>query len=138
MREWGQEVAEMAERQRTEIDAVLLAAVREAAEEQGRSETDVLEEAVIAYLSFLAARRAFVGRAPGADTVDIGGLVGEGHAPGMPMDPNTWRPRSSAELFALVDRWQRGNGVEHLSDEEAMRLAVEEQHAMRDERGAQR
>ncbi len=32
-----------------------------------------------------------------------------------------------------VDAWQRERGVEPLSDEEAMRLAVEEQHASRRE-----
>lgn len=44
------------------------------------------------------------------------------------------RPGSLAELFEQIDRGQRERGVEPLSEEEAMRLAVEEQHAWRRER----
>lgn len=39
--------------------------------------------------------------------------------------------RSFGEIFAKVDEYQRRHGVEPLSDEEAMKLAVEEQHAHR-------
>lgn len=38
---------------------------------------------------------------------------------------------SFGSIFARVEEWQRRRGVEPLSDEEAMRLAVEEQHAHR-------
>ena len=127
----------MAERQRTEIDAALLAQVRAVADAQGRPESEVLEEAVIGYLSFLYARSGLLGVRPEGDTADIGRPVEETYV-GSPSDPSTWRPRTSAELFALVDRWQRESGVEPLSDGEAMRLAVEEQHAFRSERGASR
>lgn len=44
------------------------------------------------------------------------------------------RPGSLAELFKRIDRGQKERGVEPLSEEEAMRLAVEEQHAWRRER----
>ncbi len=44
------------------------------------------------------------------------------------------RPGSLAELFERIDRGQKERGVEPLSEEEAMRLAVEEQHAWRRER----
>jgi len=37
-----------------------------------------------------------------------------------------------------VDRWKHERGVELLSDDEAMRLDVEEQYATRSERGAPR
>lgn len=38
------------------------------------------------------------------------------------------------EIFASIDRYQIEQGVEPLSEEEAMKLAVEEQHAWRRER----
>lgn len=85
----------MVEKQSTQISAELLEELRRRAQEQGRTETDVLEEAVKRYLE---------------------------------------RPRSLAELFERIDRGQRERGVEPLSEEEAMRLAVEEQHAWRRER----
>jgi len=44
------------------------------------------------------------------------------------------RPRSLAELFERVDAGRRERGVQPLPEEEAMRLAVEEQHAWRRER----
>jgi hypothetical protein len=44
------------------------------------------------------------------------------------------RPGSLSELFERIERGQRERGVEPLSDEEAMKLAVEEQHAWRRER----
>ena len=44
------------------------------------------------------------------------------------------RPGSLAELFEGIDRGQRERGVAPLSEDEAMRLAVEEQHAWRRER----
>jgi hypothetical protein len=44
------------------------------------------------------------------------------------------RPSSLAELFEGIDQGQRERGVAPLSEGEAMRLAVEEQHAWRRER----
>ena len=41
------------------------------------------------------------------------------------------------ELFEDAVRWQRERGIDLLSDEEAMRLANDELHAMRRERKAQ-
>ncbi len=128
----------MAERQRTEISVELLDQVRAVARAQGRPEAEVLEEAVLGYLSFLAARSTFVRRSSEArDTADVGRPLEEIYADPHP-DPVAWRPRSSSELFALVDRWQRERDIEPLSDDEAMRLAVEEQHATRSERGTPR
>lgn len=48
------------------------------------------------------------------------------------------RPGSLKELFERAERWQREQGVEPLSDEEAMEIANEELHAMRRERKASR
>jgi hypothetical protein len=103
---WSEEV-EMKEKARTEISTELLEELRRVAREQGRSETDVLEEAVRYYFR-LALDRAL-------------------------SDPDLLKPNLS-ELFERVDREQRERGVEPLSEEEAMRLAVEEQHAWRRER----
>lgn len=44
------------------------------------------------------------------------------------------RPGTLVELFEGADRWQRERGLDPLSDEEAMKLADEELHAMRRER----
>jgi hypothetical protein len=44
------------------------------------------------------------------------------------------RPGSLRELFEQIDQGQRERGVEPLSEDEAMRLAVDEQHAWRRER----
>jgi len=85
----------MADKQRTEIDARLLEELRRRANELGRSETEVLEEAVRRYLD---------------------------------------RPGTLAGLFERVDGGQEERSVEPLSEEEAMRLAVEEQHVWRRER----
>lgn len=43
------------------------------------------------------------------------------------------RPGTLAELFEGAARWQREQGVDPLSDEEAAKLADEELHAMRRE-----
>ncbi len=75
---------------------MLLDAVREIAADEGRGESDVIEEALRRYLA-----------APSREGETFGGI------------------------FARVEEWQRRRGVEPLSDEEAMRLAVEEQHAHR-------
>jgi hypothetical protein len=44
------------------------------------------------------------------------------------------RPGSLAELFESIGQGQRERGVAPLSEAEAMRLAVEEQHAWKRER----
>ncbi|MGH3106528.1 MAG: hypothetical protein ACRDM3_04935 [Rubrobacteraceae bacterium] len=44
------------------------------------------------------------------------------------------RPGSLAELFEGIDQGQRERSVAPLSEAEAMRLAVEEQHAWKRER----
>lgn len=44
------------------------------------------------------------------------------------------RPGSLEELLERIDQGQRERGVEQLSEDDAMRLAVEEQHAWRRER----
>lgn len=46
----------------------------------------------------------------------------------------TQRPRDLLEVLDSMARYRRERGVEELSEEEAMRLAVEEQHAWRRER----
>ena len=48
------------------------------------------------------------------------------------------RPGSLAELFEGIDQGQREQGVAPLSEGEATRLAVEEQHAWRRERRSSR
>lgn len=89
----------MAEKQKTEIDAGLLEELRRRAEEQGREEGELLEEAVRRYLLALAPRRS----------------------------------GSMEEFFEKVERRRREEGVEPLSEDEAMGLAYEELHAMRRE-----
>lgn len=83
----------------TRVDRELLEAVRKVASEEGRGESEIIEEALRDYLGASRLR-------------DEGG-------------------ESFGEIFAKVEEWQRRRGVEPLSDEEAMRLAVEEQHAHR-------
>lgn len=85
----------MTEKSRTEISTELLEELRLKAQDIGRPETDLIDEAVRRYLD---------------------------------------RAGSLAELLERGDRWQREQGVEPLSEEEAMKLAVEEQHAWRRER----
>lgn len=82
-----------------EIDDRLLAEIRRLADERGRSERELLDEAVVSYLR----------------------------------DQVLW-PESLPEFFERTRRWREAEGVEALSEEEAMRLAVEEQHAWRRER----
>lgn len=86
-----------------EIDDKLLTEIRRLAGEQGRSERDLLDEAVLGYLR---------------DQVRKSG--------------------SLSDFFERVERWREVRGVEPLSEEEAMRLAVEEQHAWRRERAGER
>ena len=91
----------MADRSRTEINTELLEKLRQIAVEEGRSEEEMLEDAV---QYFLLGRAYFAIKSS---------------------------PRRIEELFDSLDAWQRKSGVEALSDEDAMRLAVEEQHAFR-------
>lgn len=85
----------MVEKSRTEISTELLEEIRRKAQNTGRPESELIDEAVRRYLD---------------------------------------RAESLAELLDRADRWQRERGVEPLSEEEAMKLAVEEQHAWRRER----
>jgi hypothetical protein len=78
-----------------EISPELLEELRRRAREQGRTERELLDEAVKSYLE---------------------------------------RPSSLAELFDGIDQGQHERGVAPLSEDDAMRLAVEEQHAWRRER----
>ncbi len=105
----------MEEKIRTEISGELLEAVRRLAEEQGRSESEVLDEAVRYFLGSYA----YFARISTRRDVDVEALLPWGS--------------SIRELLDHVDAWQRERGVEPLSDEDAMRLAVEEQHASRRE-----
>lgn len=85
----------MAEKSRTEISTELLEQLRSKAQDAGRPESELIDEAVRRYLD---------------------------------------RASSLAELLERGDRWQREHGIEPLSEEDAMKLAVEEQHAWRRER----
>ena len=78
-----------------EISPELLEELRRRAREQGRTERELLDEAVKGYLE---------------------------------------RPSSLAELFDGIDQGQHERGVAPLSEDDAMRLAVEEQHAWRRQR----
>jgi hypothetical protein len=104
----------MSEKVRTEISGELLEAVRLLAEERGREEGEVLEDAV---RYFLGSYRFFT-RVSERSDVDISAAVPD-------------RPGSLEELFERIDRGQRERGVEPLSEEDAIRLADEELHAMR-------
>lgn len=104
----------MSEKTRTEISGELLEAVRRLAEAQGREEVEVLEDAVRYFLGSYQ----FFTRISGLHDVDIATVYPE-------------PPGSLNELFERIDRGQRERGVEPLSEEEAMRLANEELHAMR-------
>ena len=105
----------MEEKVRTEISGELLEVVRRLAEEQGRSESEVLDDAVRYFLGSYA----YFTRISKHHDVDVGALLPWGF--------------NIRELLDRVYAWQREGGVEPLSDEEAMRLAVEEQHASRRE-----
>lgn len=83
-----------------DVDDSLLREVRRLAEEQGRSEAEVVEDALRSYVV-----RPF-------------------------SDPDT--------LFERIDRWQSERNVASFSEEDAIRLADEELHAMRQERRAGR
>ncbi|MBA2694111.1 MAG: hypothetical protein H0U65_16725 [Rubrobacter sp.] len=108
------------EKERTELNSDLLRAVRNIAREEDRDEREVLEEAVSLFLSL---RSRFVPDEPDRDVRRI-----------YASSPRFRAPGSFREYFEEAARWQEENGVEPLSDEEAMKLADEELHAMRRER----
>lgn len=114
----------MAERQRTEIDAGLLRAVRELAEKQGRPEGAVIEEAVASYLAQQYPGTAWARIAHDAFGVDVATVRVE-----QTEEPE--RPPLPYFLDRMSDRFD-------LDEDEAMRVAVEEQHAFRAERNARR
>lgn len=110
-----------------EINEKLLVHLRLIAEEQGRPLAEVLEEAVLRYLEGAEAVRRDPEREP-----DIGEEIGEIYVerPGERLrDP----------FLALLDRM---SSRFDLDEDEAMRIAVEEQHAFRREsaerKGAER
>ncbi len=104
----------------TEIDTGLMEELRRVAEEEGRSVEEVLEDAVRFFVSL---RSYFTeGSRTGSSRTTTGGIPG-----GIP------RAMELKGFLEEVALWQRQRGVEPLSDEEAMRLAVEEQHAFRRE-----
>ena len=110
----------MSEKIQAEIREDLYRVVRALAEREGRDEGAVIEEASIL---FLMLRNHFV------------------HSPGDRLDPalvdilESQAGESSLDaLFRRIERGQRERGAEALSEEEAMRLADEELHAMRRER----
>jgi hypothetical protein len=108
------------EKERTELNSDLLRAVRNIACEEDRDEREVLEEAVSLFLSL---RSQFVSDEPSRE-------VRKTYA-----TPSKFRsPGGFRGYFEEAARWQEENGVEPLSDEEAMKLADEELHAMRRER----
>lgn len=117
-----------------EINDRLLGLIRQLAEDQARSETEVLEEAVSLYMTFLAFRGEVAGLSEGSppegDSASIGRPIREVYI-SAPQE----HLRSLEDLFRYIDREQRERGVEPLSEEEAMRLAVEEQRALRRETG---
>jgi hypothetical protein len=104
----------MSEKQQMEIDARLLEDIRRIAERQGRSPEAVLEEAVRDYLVF---------------RWDEG--AGEGHRTSGDWSWHTSEERSRDGFLSLLDRM---SSRFKLDQDEAMRIAVEEQHAFRRER----
>jgi hypothetical protein len=103
----------MADKSRPEISTELLEELRRLAEEEGRSETEVLEEALALYLE----------RTRGAAEEAEGPVWEEGVAvsEGLPHDG----------FLTLIERMSRRFDVD---EGEAVRIAVEEQHAFRRQR----
>ena len=106
-----------------EINERLLQTVRRLAEELGHSEEEVMETAVLFYMQSLR----MLSDSLKSDSADIGAPIREVYVE----EPPT---RNLEELFAHAERWQQENGVEPLSEEEAMELANEELHDVRRER----
>lgn len=93
-------------RSKIDIDDGLLTGLRRLAEERGREERELLEEAVRTYLQH---------GPPNVAGIGIGGEVSGGRD----------------EFIALLERM---SSRFDLDEEETMRIAVEEQHAWRRER----
>jgi hypothetical protein len=109
-----------------EINERLLQAVHQLAQELGRSEEEVMETAVLFYMQSLRML---------SDSLQPDSGIGAEIRKEYVME----RPAQSLEeLFARAERWQQEHGVEPLSEEEAMKLANEELHAMRRERRSTR
>jgi hypothetical protein len=99
-----------------EISARLLQLIGNVARQQGRGEEAVLEEAVVRYL-----------REMGLEDTDIGGEIGEIYA--EPLE-GPFRSRG-APFLGLLSRMRSRFDLE---PDEAMQIAVREQHAARQER----
>ena len=100
-----------------EISARLLQLISNIARQQGRAEEVVLEEAVVRYL-----------REMGIDDADIGREIGEIYV--EPPLEGPFRSRG-APFLDLLSRMRRRFD---LDPDEAMQIAVREQHAARQER----
>ena len=99
-----------------EISARLLQLISNIARQQGRAEQEVLEEAVLRYL-----------REMGVDEADIGREIGKIYA-----EPLEGPFRSRGDPFlGLLGRMRSRFDVD---PDEAMQIAVTEQHAARQER----
>lgn len=110
-----------------EINERLLRTIHQLAEELGRSEEEIMETAVLFYVQSLR----MLSGSLNPDSAGIGAEIREIYVEEPPA-------RSLEELFSGAERWQRKQGVESLSEEEAMELANEELHAMRRERRSAR
>jgi hypothetical protein len=119
----GEEV-EMAEKVQMEIREDLYRAVRDLAVKEGRDEGAVMEEALVL---FLMLRNHFVHTLARRGSTVSSDILSS--SPGL---------GNMEEFFEYIDRWQREKGIESPSDEEAIRVANEELHAMRHERRAGR
>lgn len=111
----------MADRIKIEIEGRMVPILLRLSQEQGRDPDEVIEEALSLYFRGLG--------------MELGSDIGRPIRPihvDPPEDPG--RFDSLEELFEHVDKRRREAGVEPLSEEEAIRLAVEEQHAWRRER----
>jgi hypothetical protein len=104
----------MADKSIIEINTKLLVELRRLAEEEGRSEAEVLEEAVALYLERI--------RGPVEPDSEPRAYGGELLTPEEP-------PHNG--FLTLIERMSRRFDVD---EEEAVRIAVEEQHAFRSER----
>jgi hypothetical protein len=109
-----------------EVNERLLQAVHQLAEELGRSEEEVMETAVLFYMQSLRML---------SDSFRPDSGIGAEIRKVYVKEPS---PRSLEELFARAERWQQEHGVESLSEEEAMKLANTELHAVRRERRSTR
>jgi hypothetical protein len=119
----------MADRLNIEISGRLVPLLLQLARRQGRGPDEITEEAVWRYLKWVSE-----GTEPGPG---IGRELEEIYVD--PPEEPARRPEDFLlGLFGRIDREQRERGTGPLSEEEAMRLADEELHAMRSEGGAGR